>query len=156
MIRCTAPLSSASPGAWYERLPHFLLEFTPSSGAEIQSEYLLDGRHAGAALEALRGLGQAIAPAQPFQPRPHWSKEFGAGHDRSGSTPGLRISAGLPRRTSRGASSVHPFLHERSWSLPRPELVDVRSSTATGSIGRPTQSVRLEFIGAQSRQRCAG
>ncbi len=73
-----------------------------------------------------------------------------------GSTPGLRISAGLPRRTTLGASSAHPFLHELSWSLPRPELVEVRSSTGSDRIGRTTQSVRLEFIGAQSRQRCAG
>jgi hypothetical protein len=30
-------------------LPHFLIEFTPSSGAEIQSEYLMDRRYAGSA-----------------------------------------------------------------------------------------------------------
>jgi alditol oxidase len=49
-------------GPWCDRLPHFLLEFTPSSGAEIQSEYLMDRRHAGGAIEAMRGLGSRIAP----------------------------------------------------------------------------------------------
>ena len=51
-VHCTPQLGE--PGPWYERLPHFLLEFSPSSGAEIQSEYLMDRRHASAALEALR------------------------------------------------------------------------------------------------------
>lgn len=59
-VHCTPQLGE--PGPWYERLPHFLLEFTPSSGAEIQSEYLLDRRYASSAIEALRGLGHAIAP----------------------------------------------------------------------------------------------
>jgi xylitol oxidase len=57
---CTPQLGE--PGPWYERLPHFLLEFTPSSGAEIQSEYLLDRRYASSAIDALRGLGHVIAP----------------------------------------------------------------------------------------------
>jgi alditol oxidase len=57
---CTPQLGE--PGPWYERLPHFLLEFTPSSGAEIQSEYLMDRRYATSAIEALCELGPAIAP----------------------------------------------------------------------------------------------
>jgi xylitol oxidase len=59
-LHCTPQLGE--PGPWYERLPHFLLEFTPSSGAEIQSEYLLDRWYASQVIEALRGLGHAIAP----------------------------------------------------------------------------------------------
>jgi xylitol oxidase len=59
-LHCTPQLGE--PGPWYERLPHFLLEFTPSSGAEIQSEYLMDRRYASSAIDALRGLGPAIAP----------------------------------------------------------------------------------------------
>jgi FAD/FMN-containing dehydrogenases len=50
------------PGPWHERLPHFRLEFTPSNGAEIQSEYLVPGVHAVAAIEALRGIRQHITP----------------------------------------------------------------------------------------------
>lgn len=59
-IHCTPQLGE--PGPWCYRLPHFLLEFTPSSGAEIQSEYLMDRRYASSVIETLRGLGHAIAP----------------------------------------------------------------------------------------------
>ena len=50
------------PGPWNERLPHFRLEFTPSSGQELQSEYLLPRRHAAAARQALAGIAHLIAP----------------------------------------------------------------------------------------------
>jgi alditol oxidase len=59
-MNCTPQLGE--PGPWCYRLPHFLLEFTPSSGAEIQSEYLMDRRYASSVIETLRGLGGAIAP----------------------------------------------------------------------------------------------
>jgi xylitol oxidase len=52
----------ASPGSWSDRLPHFRMGFTPSNGDEIQSEYLLPRRHAVAAIEALRSLGDRIRP----------------------------------------------------------------------------------------------
>jgi alditol oxidase len=48
------------PGPWAERLPHFRMEFTPSNGEELQSEYHVPRRHAAAAIEALRGAGPAI------------------------------------------------------------------------------------------------
>jgi xylitol oxidase len=50
------------PGPWHERLPHFRLEFTPSAGAELQSEYLLPRQAAVAAIGSLAGLGALIAP----------------------------------------------------------------------------------------------
>lgn len=50
------------PGAWFERLPHFRLEFTPSAGDELQSEYLVAREQAVAAIEALRGIAPAVAP----------------------------------------------------------------------------------------------
>jgi len=50
------------PGPWHERLPHFRLDFTPSAGAELQSEYLLDRRDARAAIETLRALAPRIRP----------------------------------------------------------------------------------------------
>ena len=50
------------PGPWHERLPHFRLGFTPSSGVELQSEYLLPRRAAVPAIEALAGLGGLLAP----------------------------------------------------------------------------------------------
>jgi xylitol oxidase len=51
------------PGAWSDRLPHFRMEFTPSAGEEIQSEYLVPREHAVAAIDAVRGLGEALRPA---------------------------------------------------------------------------------------------
>jgi xylitol oxidase len=57
---CTEQLGV--PGPWHERLPHFRLGFTPSTGDELQSEYFVPYRHAAAAFEALRGLGDRIAP----------------------------------------------------------------------------------------------
>ncbi|MGH3155978.1 MAG: FAD-binding protein, partial [Streptosporangiaceae bacterium] len=49
------------PGPWYERLPHFRLEFTPSAGDELQSEYLLPRGQAAAALDALGPLAAELA-----------------------------------------------------------------------------------------------
>src|SRR5262249_4680253 len=50
------------PGPWHERLPHFRMEFTPSSGEELQTEYFVPRRHAGAAFHAVAGLSEQIAP----------------------------------------------------------------------------------------------
>ncbi|NYE19245.1 D-arabinono-1,4-lactone oxidase [Microbacterium immunditiarum] len=50
------------PGPWLARLPHFRLEFTPSNGDELQSEYLVPRTAGVAAIEALRGLAARIAP----------------------------------------------------------------------------------------------
>ncbi|MFC4942133.1 FAD-binding protein [Pseudonocardia sp. GCM10023141] len=51
------------PGPWHERLPHFRLAFTPSSGAELQSEYLVPRAALGDALAALDAVRDRIAPA---------------------------------------------------------------------------------------------
>ena len=50
------------PGPWHERLPHFRMEFTPSSGEELQSEYFLPRSAAVAGVEALTGLGERLGP----------------------------------------------------------------------------------------------
>jgi xylitol oxidase len=50
------------PGPWNERLPHFRPEFTPSSGEELQSEYLVPREHAVEALKALDQVRDMIAP----------------------------------------------------------------------------------------------
>ncbi len=57
-----ATLQLATAGPWHERLPHFRLEFVPSVGSELQSEYLLPRRHARAAIEAVRRLAPRIRP----------------------------------------------------------------------------------------------
>ncbi|MEU6551249.1 FAD-binding protein [Streptomyces sp. NPDC046915] len=50
------------PGPWHERLPHFRAEFTPSSGAELQSEYLLPRSSALGVLYAIDGIRETVAP----------------------------------------------------------------------------------------------
>ena len=50
------------PGPWFERLPHFRPEFTPSAGDELQTEYLLPAEHAVDAVHALQRAGDRIAP----------------------------------------------------------------------------------------------
>ncbi|MEV0690019.1 FAD-binding protein [Streptomyces sp. NPDC050388] len=50
------------PGPWHERLPHFRAEFTPSSGSELQSEYLLPRRFALDVLHAIDGIREAVSP----------------------------------------------------------------------------------------------
>ncbi len=59
-VNCTEQMGV--PGPWHERLPHFRAEFTPSSGEELQTEYLLPRRHAFAALSTISELGSRIAP----------------------------------------------------------------------------------------------
>ncbi len=48
-------------GPWNERLPHFRLDFTPSSGEELQTEYLLPRQHAVAAFRALDDIADQVA-----------------------------------------------------------------------------------------------
>ncbi len=50
------------PGPWHERIPHFRPGFTPSSGTELQSEYLLPRQAAVPAITALAGLRDLFAP----------------------------------------------------------------------------------------------
>lgn len=50
------------PGPWYERLPHFRMEFTPSAGEELQSEYFVPRHEAYSALCAIDRLRERIAP----------------------------------------------------------------------------------------------
>jgi xylitol oxidase len=47
------------PGPWAARLPHFRLEFTPSSGDEQQSEYLVAHEHGADAVRAVHDLDLA-------------------------------------------------------------------------------------------------
>ncbi|MCW3107108.1 MAG: FAD-binding protein [Segetibacter sp.] len=50
------------PGGWYERLPHFKMGFTPSSGVELQSEYFIPQHNAVDAILAIQRLGKQIGP----------------------------------------------------------------------------------------------
>ncbi|MGW6475958.1 FAD-binding protein [Streptomyces nigra] len=59
-VNCTEQFGV--PGPWHERLPHFRAEFTPSSGAELQSEYLLPRGRALEALHAVDAIRDTVAP----------------------------------------------------------------------------------------------
>jgi xylitol oxidase len=58
--RTTDQLNSV--GKWYERLPHFKMQFTPSAGREIQTEYFVPFEHAYQAVLAVEGLRDRITP----------------------------------------------------------------------------------------------
>ena len=50
------------PGPWYERLPHFRMGFTPSSGKELQSEYFVPRKDAVEAILAVERLRDRVSP----------------------------------------------------------------------------------------------
>ena len=50
------------PGPWYERLPHFRMNFTPSSGAELQTEYFVPRAQGYQAILAVEQLRDQITP----------------------------------------------------------------------------------------------
>lgn len=49
-------------GAWYERLPHFRLDYTPSAGAELQTEYFVPLEQGYEAIFAVEQLRDRITP----------------------------------------------------------------------------------------------
>ncbi|OCT11790.1 FAD-binding protein [Paenibacillus pectinilyticus] len=50
------------PGPWHERLAHFRMDFTPSAGEELQSEYFVSRADAYEALCALDRIREHISP----------------------------------------------------------------------------------------------
>jgi xylitol oxidase len=86
---CTPQLGV--PGSWWERLPHFKMGFTPSSGDELQSELIVARADALAAIDVLRGLASELAPtlqiseirtiaADSFWMSPHYERDSVAFH----------------------------------------------------------------------------
>ena len=59
-ISCTPQLGVAGPA--HDRLPHFRIEFTPSAGNELQSEFFVASENGAAALRALAPLRTSISP----------------------------------------------------------------------------------------------
>ena len=53
---------SGVPGPWHERLPHFRMGYTPSSGEELQAEYFIPRQHAIAAIRTISQLRKELAP----------------------------------------------------------------------------------------------
>jgi xylitol oxidase len=59
-INCTDQMGI--PGPWYDRLPHFKMGFTPSSGEELQSEFFVPYENALNAILALEKMRDKIGP----------------------------------------------------------------------------------------------
>lgn len=57
---CTPQMGVAGP--WHERLPHFRMGFTPSSGKELQSEYFVPREKSYEAIRAVEKLHEKISP----------------------------------------------------------------------------------------------
>ena len=59
-VNCSPQLGVA--GRWSDRLPHFRMGFTPSSGEELQSEFLVPRAHAVDAIRAVYALADLVTP----------------------------------------------------------------------------------------------
>ena len=57
---CTQQLGA--PGPWHERLPHFRMDFMPSAGEELQTEYIVPRQYAVESLRGLFAMREQIAP----------------------------------------------------------------------------------------------
>ncbi|CAL4861208.1 FAD-binding protein [Microbacterium sp. MM2322] len=57
---CT--VQGGKAGRWLDRLPHFRLEFTPSNGEELQSEFLVPFEDAVGAFDAVHELADRLKP----------------------------------------------------------------------------------------------
>jgi xylitol oxidase len=57
---CTEQLGIEGP--WYDRLPHFKMGFTPSSGKELQTEYFIPFEYAYEGLKAIEMMNKKISP----------------------------------------------------------------------------------------------
>jgi xylitol oxidase len=110
-VNCTRQLGV--PGPWSDRLPHFRMGFTPSSGEELQSEYHLPREQAVAALQALRSLAGAIRPVLQV------SELRTVAADRLWMSP----------QHGRETLSVH-FTWHKDWPAVRRALVEVEAALA--------------------------
>ncbi len=57
---CTEQMGA--PGPWFERMPHFRMNFMPSSGAELQAEYFVPSGMGYEAILALEELRDEMKP----------------------------------------------------------------------------------------------
>ncbi|MCB0838317.1 MAG: FAD-binding protein [Bacteroidetes bacterium] len=57
---CTEQMGN--PGPWYDRLPHFKMNFTPSNGVELQAEYFVPLEHGAEAYQEISKLKDLIKP----------------------------------------------------------------------------------------------
>jgi alditol oxidase len=59
-INCTEQMGVE--GSWYERMPHFKMGFTPSSGKELQSEFFIPFENAYQGFMAIEKLNEKVSP----------------------------------------------------------------------------------------------
>ena len=59
-INCTEQMGVEGP--WYERMPHFKMGFTPSSGKELQSEFFIPFQNAYQGFMAIEKLHEKVSP----------------------------------------------------------------------------------------------
>ena len=59
-INCTEQMGVEGP--WYERMPHFKMGFTPSSGKELQSEFFIPFQNAYQGFMAIEKLNEKVSP----------------------------------------------------------------------------------------------
>jgi xylitol oxidase len=132
-------------GPWHERLPHFRLEFIPSRGEELQSEYLVPRRHAREAVCALTRIADRVAPVlQVCELRSIAADEFWL-------SPGYRRdSLGMHFTWAPDAAAVAPVLVEIERALAplaaRPhwaKLFSVEASVLRGLYDRYADFERL-------------
>ncbi len=57
---CTEQMGAVAP--WHALLPHFKMEFTPSSGEELQTEFFVAKENAPAVVEVLRSMSDRLNP----------------------------------------------------------------------------------------------
>lgn len=57
---CTVQLGHTK--RWFEILPHFKMEFQPSAGKELQSEYFIPIEHAFEAISSIQEMAKEISP----------------------------------------------------------------------------------------------
>ena len=57
---CTEQMGMDGP--WYERLPHFKMGFTPSSGEELQAEFFVPMEYGFQAMQAIEKMQKKITP----------------------------------------------------------------------------------------------
>ena len=62
-------------GPWHERLPHFRLEFTPSHGDELQSEYLVARSHAVGGARGAARAGDRSPPVLQVSEIRSWPRD---------------------------------------------------------------------------------
>jgi xylitol oxidase len=101
------------PGPWHERLPHFRMDHMPSSGAELQTEYLIPRQHAPAALLAIDAI------------RDRFSSMLQISEVRTVAADDLWMSTAFGR-----ASVAFHFTWQPDWGAVRRVLPDIENALA--------------------------